>query len=807
MIGKQDLWSRLKAGLGKWMQLNLFLLLCMLVLRMLFYLEVHTRIGIDAAQFGGIMKGAFFDLVLLCRIAAWLFLPFMALYVFFPKTTGKLYTGLVFLYVVVAAILAEYYCNLFMPLDHVILVYTPEEVKGTVDSSANITAAPFLWFFGTLALTVALLLLWRKVKPGFVFSAVLLVAMALVACLVPYKQIIREERYYNDHGSFCLAVNQPSYSYIKITDHLRDANQSFVNGDNEVSVQVLEASQRYHTLHPEFSYSSAEYPFYRKADDPDVLGSFLERTSDSLPPDMVFIIVESLGQRLTGVDFPELSFTPFIDSLKQESLYWQNCISTSERTFGVLPSVFGSVPYGRSGFCVTGRPMPNHNSLLRDLRNNGYKTSYYYGGVHDFDRFDSFLKANKVDFIYVPDMHEVDSATYRYLNDNHRWGLDDIGTVQAVMEHKVAQPSTRPNLDIVMTLTTHEPFFFKEVEEYMARVDTLLKANPQISQKEREVITDNKNIYACYLYMDDCVRQLVDFYKTLPAYRNTVFVLTGDHRMGPLNFSGQLNKYNVPLLVFSPLLRQPRAMDAVVSHLDITPTLSAYLSQNYNYQISDSCHWIGTSLDTVKAYRNRQRQAFMLNNRDVVEYLNGDFFLSNNRLFRVDEHFLLDQVDDEKNKVRMKKEMDDYNTLSRYAVQTDHLNHTDRSQIVLRSVNKEEESLIEPDMKYINLMENLIVKDVYQDLFVELSVDVQSLDTTVKMPFVVVKWSDYYMGVKMVSDDEVSLNTGEMEHFHTRLSISMDPAWKGEPLKIYFYNSAEGRMAYNHVRLNVSAVH
>ena len=799
-------WNRLKEGLCQWIRLNLFLLVCMLVIRLFFYFQVHNRLEIDASQFAGIMKGSLFDGMLLARLIAGLSVPYLVLHCCFPKTMPKVYMGLVFLYVVIAALLTEYFCNLTMPLDHVVLVYTPEEVMGTASSSANITATPFLWFFGTLAVLIPLALLWRKVHTGWVFSLVTLLVSLAVAFSVPFKQLIREERLYKDHSSFCLAVNQPSYSFVKITDYIRESKKLLMDADASVSKEVLASAQRYQALHPEHCFLSMEYPFYRTADDPDVLGGFLEKTSDGLPPDFVFIIVEGLGQRLTGVNTPGISFTPFIDSLKAEGLYWKHCLSTAERTFGVLPALFASPPHGKYGFSVTNRPVPRHQSLLKDLKKNGYGISYYYGGVHQFDRYDGFLKANKVDYIYVPDIQQVDSVTYKYLNENHRWGLDDWETIQYVIEHKKAHPATRPNLDIVMTLTTHEPFFFREVDEYLARVESMLDEHPNLSERERNNIVKNPNVYACYLYMDDCVRRFIEFYQTLPEYQNTVFVLTGDHRMAPLNFSGPLNKYNVPLLVYSPLLHQSKAMDAVVSHLDVTPTLNAYLKANYDYQTDSKCHWLGASLDTTATYRNTRKQAFMLNNRDVVEYFSGDYYIANNRLYKVDDKLLQTQIEDEAVLQRMKKEMNDFKTVSCFAVQYDHLDPMSQNQRLLRSVETPNTVTIKPDREYLGLIEDLVVTEVFDDLVVDISLDLLSLDTLNKLPFIAVRFGEFYMGLRMYSAEEVSLNTGQPEQFHYHLNIPMEAAWKDECLKIYFYNKTKGHMQFSNLKINVSAV-
>lgn len=816
--------SKVKEGLCQWMKLNLLLLAFMILVRMLFFLEVHVRMGIESSFFWGMMKGSLFDFYLFCRMAAFMVIPFLALYVAVPKLALTLYKALLFLYAVVMALLMEYYCNLSMPLDHVILVYTPEEVRGTAASSASLTLAPFLWFFAVMAIMVGLVLLWKKVKLGFYPAALLLLVAVVLSCCIPYKTLIREERYYPEHRSFCLAVNQPSYSYIKLTDYLRDTRRGNEMNYKEVDSSVLEAAERYQALHPEFDFLDPEYPFYRKADDPDVLGPYLEMTDDSLPPNLVFIIVESLGQHLTGVEHPSVSFTPFIDSLKQQGLYWENCLSTAERTFGVLPSVFASVPYGKYGFCTSNRPMPDHHSLLRDLKSNGYVTNYYYGGVHSFDRFDAFLKANKVDYIYLPEMQHVDSATYHLLDEAHRWGLDDKETVRQLILRQQSVPVVRPQLDIIMTLSTHEPFLVEDIKTYEWMVMETLAQHPEASEREREIIKANTNIYACFRYMDDAVRELVRYYQTLPEYRNTLFVLTGDHRMGPLNFTGPLSKYHVPLLIFSPLVKQPRTMKSVVSHLDITPTLNAYLQTNYAYHTDSECHWMGTSLDTTVTFRNTRKQAFMLNNRDVVEYVDSLFLLSNNHVFSFDEQLVNHWAKDQKVIQWLKPELNDFNVVSQFAVLHDHLNLKRKGQETLKSLAVNFESRYDKYYKhhvtkigdnhvarvdttkvYGPLMKAMKLTVDYQDIYLDIAFDLQGLDTLRALPMLVVELGDYYVSAQLNSEEETSLNTGEKEHFQAHISIAVPDGSEGKLLKAYLHNNAKTTMIYDNLQIRVSA--
>lgn len=815
--------NRLKDSIAEWAGLTVWLLVCMLIIRVIFFIQVHFRIEVEASQIFNVLQGVVYDFYLVCHAIAWLLLPFILFYQFFPKATVKVTRGLVYTYVAVAALLTEYYCNLNMPLDHVVLVYSPEEVLGTASSSAHITWTPFVWFFTTMALVALISWLWKKIRFGFVIATCFIIMGLTVAVFVPLKDYIREEKYYDDHATFCLSVNQPIYSYVKITDYMRNAEVSFMNED-VVSDVVLEAASAYHANHPEQHFLDNEYPFYREFDDPDVLGSFLKPTDDGLPPDFVFIIIESFGQRLTGVDFPQMSFTPYIDSLKQEGLYWKNCFSTSARTFGVLPSIFASAPYGKYGFCTTGRPSPDHNSLLKDLKRNGYTSSYYYGGVHSFDRFDGFLKDNKLDFIYLPDITVEDSATYKILRENHRWGLDDNETFAYAINRKTNEPSPRRNVDIFMTLSTHEPFLCDNMKAYEDKVIEMLKSCRGITETERNNISKNLNIFGCYLYMDDCVRKLMAYYQSLPQFKNTVFVITGDHRMGYLAFGSPIHNYNVPLLIYSPLVRQPRSMDAVVSHLDLTPTLNAYLRNNYDYTVDPNCHWLGTTLDTVTHFRNMRKQAFMLNNRDVVDYLSGTYMLSNGRLMSFDEDMRTNLIDDNKMLQQMKTELDDFQVISQYTVLHNRLNRVDGLLDVLRSDETDFESqyssifkdqveeengnhfaLMDSTIKYASFFDDLKMYDAYENVYIETSFDFRSLDTTRALPRLCVKLGSYSMAFVLESLEGENLNTGQWEHYWNKISISVKDLDRGSILKMFLTNSECTTMAYDNIAVRVTA--
>jgi uncharacterized sulfatase len=131
------------------------------------------------------------------------------------------------------------------------------------------------------------------------------------------------------------------------------------------------------------------YPFLRIDSTQDVLGNFFNKSPQK--PNIVFLLVEGLGRAFTGKGAYLGNYTPFIDSLSQKFVLEQ-FLSEGGRTFAVLPSILGSLPFGKSGFNDLGNNMPVNNSLIGIMKRAGYHTAFYYGGDSKFDNMKLFLQ-------------------------------------------------------------------------------------------------------------------------------------------------------------------------------------------------------------------------------------------------------------------------------------------------------------------------------------------------------------------------------------------------------------------------------
>jgi arylsulfatase A-like enzyme len=374
----------------------------------------------------------------------------------------------------------------------------------------------------------------------------------------------------------------------------------------------------------------ADYPFLHRETTPDALGPYFGPTSDGRPPNVVVILVEGLGRSFSGPDAPLGSFTPFLDELAGRSLYFTHFLSNHGRTFGVLPSVFGSLPMAEQGFTALGAAMPGHAGLYSVLKRQGYRTSFYTGTNVEFDDFQTFLRRQSVD-----DVVDVNTFGPGY----QRNPLDEFVFTDRELVTRVLADSPRLKPPFVLSMLTnsmHIEYKFPGQEAYLARVEARLQTL-RIPEGQRARYRAQADIYSSILLTDDQLKRYFESVARAPWYANTIFVITGDHRLPEIPQDTYLERFHVPLLIYSPLLRRPERIAAVSSHLDVTPSLLALLSHTYGLQRPAQVTWTGSGLDMGETFRNNHEIPLRLGKTSALDYLSGRWFLHEGQLFEVED--------------------------------------------------------------------------------------------------------------------------------------------------------------------------
>ena len=112
------------------------------------------------------------------------------------------------------------------------------------------------------------------------------------------------------------------------------------------------------------------------------------------------------------------------------------------------------------------------------------------------------------------------------------------------------------------------------------------------------------NIFSTLLYTDTAIKSYIEGYSNRPEFENTIFVITGDHRLIPITQKDKLCRYHVPLFIYSPLLKRTARFKSISSHFDVAPSMVSFLMNNYNFNKLEETAWLGKGLDTARQFRN-----------------------------------------------------------------------------------------------------------------------------------------------------------------------------------------------------------
>lgn len=411
------------------------------------------------------------------------------------------------------------------------------------------------------------------------------------------------------------------------------------------------------------------YPFVHRAEYPDVLSPYFDSLESK--PDIVFILFESLGRAYSGRDAYLGSFTPFLDSLAESSLVWENAISSTGRTFGILPGTMAGLPFGKNGFLEFSPNYPHHETILSILKENGYELNFFIGADQNFDNEGSFLNYQEVDLIvdqqsYGPEYEKTPSES------GFSWGYPDKAMFSNGLS-KLPPSDESPQLRIFQTQTSHDPYIVPNPEIYQPKLRNYLSNELGFSDSKVSDYLSYENIYMTLLYADDAVRDFFHEYRKRPEFENTIFIITGDHRLPEIPMATRLDRFRVPLIIYSPKLKGPESFKGVVSHWEITPSILSFLEKQVNVTLPEELIWQGQVLDTATTFQSNIAMPLMRNKNQLLDYIHGEYFLSDGQLFIVTDGLNIDPIVDTQNLNRMTGEFEEFKNRNNYLIQTNKL--------------------------------------------------------------------------------------------------------------------------------------
>ncbi|MFZ2312289.1 MAG: LTA synthase family protein, partial [Methylobacter sp.] len=274
---------------------------------------------------------------------------------------------------------------------------------------------------------------------------------------------------------------------------------------------------------------------------------------------VILITVESLSAEYLATFGNKENITPYMDEWFKQGLLFTNFYATGTRTIRGLESLTLSIP-PTPGQAIVKRPDNGKLfSLGRVLQQKGYDTAFLYGGRGYFDNMNAFYSANGYRIVDQTDFTK-DEMTF-----TNAWGVsDDIIFNRTVKEADKDYQNNKPFFFQIMTTTNHRPYTYPD-----GKIDL-----PSGSGREGAV-----------KYTDYAIHEFIEQAKTKPWFNDTVFVMVADHCAGSARkIELPVDKYHIPLFIYSPKHVPAVRNDIVSSQIDVAPTVLGLLNINYESQ-------------------------------------------------------------------------------------------------------------------------------------------------------------------------------------------------------------------------------
>lgn len=455
----------------------------------------------------------------------------------------------------------------FIAVDY--LIYT-HEVISNIDQSYPLP----LLIGGVLLITFGVLFLFYKKqafartftqKASFKQTAVVLFSALLIALgyttFITNNQAEWSSNRYNSE----ISKNGVYSFFAAFRNNQMKYNEFYTSIDNNKAFGIVKGK-----------LSSANSKFTSK-------GFSIHRTiTDSIPSqekeNVVFILVESLSGSFMKEFGNQENITPFLDSLAQKSVFFENLYATGTRTVRGMEAVTLCIP-PTPGQSIVKRPEnANLYTVNSIFKSKNYDCNFFYGGDGYFDNMNAYFGGNGFS-IYDRGRGSVLSdkikTTRNNINDSevtfeNAWGICDEDIFNKMLNVADQQyKNNKPFFNFVMTTSNHRPFTYPD-----GKVDIPSGTCRQGAVK----------------YTDFAIRELFKKASTKPWFKNTVFVIIADHCASSAGKDEiDVANYHIPAFIVNLPKNNNQKIMKQCSQIDLFPTLFSLLHWNYGSDFFGKC--------------------------------------------------------------------------------------------------------------------------------------------------------------------------------------------------------------------------
>ncbi|WP_409150760.1 LTA synthase family protein [Sphingobacterium sp. BS-2] len=313
---------------------------------------------------------------------------------------------------------------------------------------------------------------------------------------------------------------------------------------------------------------------------------------------VVMLILESFGKEHIGFFNRDLEngtykgYTPFLDSLIEQSYTFTRSYANGRKSIDALPSVITGIPSIGEPFVLSIYSGNKTTSLAKLLSDEGYETSFFHGAPNGSMGFSAYMQLAGIKHYYGKNEYNNDA------DFDGIWGIWDEPFMQYMA--KQMDQMKEPFFSSFFSLSSHHPF--KVPEKYAGKF-------PKGTLPLHEPLG----------YADHALKEFFQTASKSPWYNNTLFVICADHASMShfKEYNTMPNSFAIPIVFYYPGGELKGVSDKLVQQIDIMPTVLNYLQYDKPY--------FSFGFDAFAPDRNN----FVVSNiGNIYNFFMGDYFMT-----------------------------------------------------------------------------------------------------------------------------------------------------------------------------------
>lgn len=265
-------------------------------------------------------------------------------------------------------------------------------------------------------------------------------------------------------------------------------------------------------------------------------------------PRIIIFLLESFTSDLIFNSYQDQEITPNLNKRFHTGVYFNKAYATGDRTEkGIASALSGFPSLAQTSILNYPEKTAKLPSLLMDLKNQNYRTSFYYGGDASFASMNTYFLNQGCEQI-------IDKDHFDPKNYNAKWGVHDHVIFEKLYKEVISDTSLF--LKICLSLSSHPPY--------------------DVPEERHWPVTDESSLFVnTAYYTDKHLGKMLDKMELDPLWDELLIIIMADHgARWPGNNPYHLpEKFHIPFWMGGGAVQIDSTIEAVSSQNDLPATI------------------------------------------------------------------------------------------------------------------------------------------------------------------------------------------------------------------------------------------